>query len=61
MRDNSANGNAVPHHDLPVMPPEDTGVVLDDELNTAARPILYLLASNVIAVAAYFVYALLHG
>ena len=40
---------------------EETGLVLDDELDSAASPFLYLLTALLIAVAGYFVYWLLHG
>ena len=64
MRENGtgANGNTIRREQLPGTPPDrDTGFVLDDELNSAATPFLYLLASLVTAVAAYFLYSLLHG
>jgi len=61
MRENgkSANGNAAPRDDL-ASTPEDTGLVLDDELRSAASPFLYLLSVLVIAVAAYVLYAFLY-
>jgi hypothetical protein len=40
---------------------EETGLVLDDELRSAATPFLYLLSSLSIAVAAYILYSVLHG
>ncbi len=40
---------------------EETGLVLDDELRSAASPFLYLLSSLLIALAAYFLYSVLHG
>ena len=62
MRENgsSPNGNARPPED-PVRTTEESGLLLDDELSTAASPFLYLLSSLLIAVAAYVLYALLHG
>ncbi len=62
MRENSssANGNALPPDD-PARTNEESGLVLDDELRTAATPFLYLLSSLLIAVAAYVLYWLLHG
>lgn len=54
------NGNAVPPEDR-AGTAEETGIVLDDELRSAATPFLYLLASLLIAVAAYTLYAVLHG
>jgi hypothetical protein len=56
----SANGKASPPDD-PARTNEESGLVLDDEIRSAATPFLYLLASLVIALAAYFLYALLHG
>jgi hypothetical protein len=55
-----ANGNTLPPDD-PVRTKEESGLVLDDELRSAATPILYLLSSLLIAVAAYMVYWFLHG
>jgi hypothetical protein len=40
---------------------EESQSVLDDELNSAASPFLYLLSALLIAVAAYFAYNLLRG
>lgn len=62
MRENgsSANGNAVKRNDA-AGAREDTRLVLDDELNAAATPFLYLLSSLVIAVAVYLLYAFMHG
>ncbi len=62
MRENgtSANGNAAPRDDL-AEAPEDTGLILDDKLSSAASPFLYLLSILVIAVAAYLLYSFLHG
>jgi hypothetical protein len=58
----SANGNAMPREDLPGTPPErDAALVLDDRLNAAAAPFLYLLSSLVIVIAAYVLYWFLHG
>jgi hypothetical protein len=58
----NANGNAIPREDLPGTPPDrDTALVLDDQLNAAAAPFLYLLASLVIVIAAYLLYWYLHG
>jgi hypothetical protein len=58
----SANGKAVPRDGLPGTPPDsDTSLVLDDRLNAAAAPFLYLLASLVIVIAAYLLYSFLHG
>jgi hypothetical protein len=54
----SANGNARPPEDC-VRATEESGLVLDDELRSAASPFLYLLSSLLIAVAAYVVYILL--
>lgn len=56
----SANGNAAPRDDL-AGTPEDTGLILDDKLSSAASPFLYLLSILVIAVAAYLLYSFLHG
>lgn len=56
----SANGNTLPP-DETAQTNEESGLVLDDELRTAATPILYLLSSLLIAVAAYLVYLFLHG
>ena len=63
MRENgrSANGNAVPRDDMPGRPPEDSGLILDEELNSAAKPFLYLLASVLAAAGAYLLYVFLHG
>ncbi len=55
----SANGDAAPRDDL-AGTPEDTGLVLDDRLRSAATPFLYLLSILVIAVAAYLLYSFLH-
>jgi hypothetical protein len=62
MRENSgsANGNSLPPDDPP-RTNEESGLVLDDELRTAATPFLYLLSSLLIAVAAYVLYSLLRG
>jgi len=62
MRENgtSANGNAAPRND-PAGNPEDTKLVLDDELSSAATPFLYLLSILVIAVAAYVLYLFLYS
>ncbi len=58
----SANGNAIARQDLPGKPANaETGLVLDDELSSAATPFLYLLASILIVVAAYFLYSYLRG
>ena len=54
----SANGNARPPEDS-VRTTEESGLVLDDELRSAASPFLCLLSSLLIAVAAYVVYVLL--
>jgi hypothetical protein len=35
--------------------------MLEERLNSAAMPFLYLLSSVVIAAAAYFLYIFLHG
>ncbi|MGC1585842.1 MAG: hypothetical protein ACLPJW_03210 [Rhodomicrobium sp.] len=59
MRENGTNGNAAPRDDL-ARGLEDTGLVLDDELRSAASPFLYLLSILVIAVAAYLLYSFLH-
>jgi hypothetical protein len=59
--DTGANGSAISQNGMRGASPEDTSLVLDDELNSAATPFLYLLACVVIAVAAYFLYSLLHG
>jgi hypothetical protein len=56
----SANGKARPPDD-PARTDEESGLVLDDEIRSAATPFLYLLASLVIAVAAYLLYSLLRG
>ena len=40
---------------------EETGLVLDDQLRSAATPFLWLLSSLLIALAAYFLYTLLRG
>ncbi len=56
----SANGNAVPRDDR-AGTPEDTGLVLDDELRSAASPFLDLLSILVIAVAAYVLYSFLYS
>jgi hypothetical protein len=57
-----ANGNAIPREDLPGSPPDrDTALVLDERLNAAAAPFLYLLSSLVIVIAAYLLYSFLHG
>jgi hypothetical protein len=56
----SANGNAGPPDDQ-ARTNEESGLVLDDELRTAATPFLYLLSSLVIALGAYFLYLLLHS
>ncbi len=62
MRENGsgANGDALPPED-PVRRAEESGPVLDEKLRSAASPFLYLLSSLVIAVAAYLLYAVLHG
>jgi hypothetical protein len=39
----------------------DAGRMLDERLNSAAMPFLYLLSSVVIAAAGYFLYVFLHG
>ncbi len=57
----SANGNAMPGSSLPGKSVEDAGLVLDEELTSAAAPFLYLLSSLVIAAGCYLLYALLHG
>ncbi len=61
MRENgaSANGNAARRDDL-AGTPEDTRLILNDELSSAASPFLYLLSILVIAVAAYLLYSFLH-
>jgi hypothetical protein len=56
----SPNGNTPPP-EVPVGTTEESGLVLDDELRSAASPFLYLLSSLLIAVAAYVLYALLRG
>ena len=44
------------------MPNEsDSGLLLDDELDSAAAPFLYLLASLTIAAGGYLLYAMLNG
>jgi hypothetical protein len=58
----SANGNAIPREDMPGTPPDrDPALLIEDQLSTAAAPFLYLLASLVIVIAAYFLYSFLHG
>ncbi|MGO9173452.1 MAG: hypothetical protein ACLP7P_16025 [Rhodomicrobium sp.] len=64
MRENGTgeNGNAVPRDEFPGTPPDsDTELVLDDEISSAATPFLYLLASIVAVIAAYFLYSYLRG
>ncbi|MGO9545246.1 MAG: hypothetical protein ACLPPF_10675 [Rhodomicrobium sp.] len=63
MRENgtSANGGAIPRDELAGVQPEDTGLILDDELKSAATPFLWLLSSIVVAVSGYLVYSYLHG
>lgn len=60
MGENGANpnGNAAPRDDL-AGTAEDTRLILNDELNSAATPFFYLLSILVIAVAAYLLYSLL--
>ncbi len=56
------NGNAVPCSDSPGTASErDPSLILDEQLNSAAAPFLYLLSSVMIAVAAYLLYTLLDG
>jgi hypothetical protein len=55
------NGNTRPRGNLPGNTADDAGLVLDEELASAAAPFLYLLSSIVIAAGAYFLYALLRG
>ena len=57
----AGNGKAIPESDRPGSPADDAGFILDEQLDSAAAPILYLLTSLVIAGAAYLLYALLHG
>jgi hypothetical protein len=58
----SANGSALPREHLAGTPSDmDTGLVLDEKLNSAAAPFLYLLASLMTAGGAYLLYSLLHG
>jgi hypothetical protein len=64
MRQNgaSANGSAIPREDLPGTPPDrDTGLLIEDQLSTAAAPFLYLLSSLVIVIAAYLLFSFLRG
>ena len=62
MRENGtpADGD-MPPPEKPDGRPEETGFVLDDELRSAATPFLYLLASLMAALAAYFLYTLFRG
>ena len=60
MRGNGARDDAVPPREE-ARTTEEAGLALDDELTSAATPFLYLLASLVIAIAAYFLYSLLRG
>jgi hypothetical protein len=53
-----ANGEAAPRDNSGEAAEE---VALDNELNSAASPFLYLLSALVIAVAVYVVYSLLRG
>ena len=59
--DTGSNGNTPPPPEEAAQPPEETKSVLDDELNSAASPFLYLLSALLIAVAVYFAYRLLRG
>ncbi len=62
MAENStgAKDDAVPP-EAPAGTTEESGLGLDDELRSAASPFLYLLSSLLIALAAYFLYSVLHG
>jgi hypothetical protein len=60
MGENGSRANGNPPED-PARTTEESGLVLDDELRSAASPFLYLLSSLLIAVAAYVLYALLRG
>ncbi len=53
------SGEPARHADSPILPGPD--LVLDERLNSAAAPFLYLLAVVLIVVAGYFVYLLLLG
>jgi hypothetical protein len=64
MRHNGSNssGKSAPCTEPPSARGErDTGPMLDEQLNSAATPFLYLLSSIIIAAAGYFLYAFLHG
>lgn len=54
-----ANGKAVAERDFAGR--EDSSLVLDDELTSAASPFLYLFSVLVIVVAAYLLYSLVHA
>jgi hypothetical protein len=56
------NGEVYARNDPAISPQDmDSGFVLDEKLNSAAMPFLYLLSSILIAVGAYFIYTLLNG
>jgi hypothetical protein len=56
------NSNAAKGSGVAANPAEaDAALVLDEELNSAAKPFLYLLSSVVIAAGGYLLYAMLHG
>jgi hypothetical protein len=59
--DTGSNGNTPAPGKETAPQTEDTQSILDDELNSAASPFLYLLSALLIAVAAYFAYTLLRG
>jgi hypothetical protein len=64
MVQNSSNssGNAVPCSEpASAIGERDAGLMLDERLNSAAAPFLYLLGSVVAAAAGYFLYMFLHG
>ena len=55
-----ARGEAAPRENTGTEA-EETGLVLDDELRSAASPFLYLLTALLIVLGGYFLYYLLHS